>query len=461
VQSKISFLTLSCLGAAGLTLAAAHPAEADPFLPVPPASFLNYHVGSADQLAEEVSVDAVVRARLARHFHQAEPEVSRYIQDNLVLTHLRKPRQFRVACVSPSGREYFVTERLAAGTGVFSLRSTGKPILKQACGNPLVAMLPAVSAKKTAPPQLAAAPKIALAQSAVSQAMPSDVVFTKLPPLEAAKTGNIGPFVKVAGITQSLGHSGGGGFVPAILGVAGLGLFGAHHGSPGSAAALIAPRIPAGPTHPVLGSPIVPAGTVPALPSPTVSTSPKPVAPTPNTPITPVVPTPTTQTPLTPAMPVTQTPLTPAMPVTQTPLTPAMPVTQTPLTPAMPVTQTPITPTTPVTQTPVTPTTPGTQTPVTPTTPSTQTPITPVTLITPPSQTPPMETPPVFTPPTVMPPTTPPIWTPPVTPPPFIGPPPVPPVSQSAVPEPGPVVIFGLGSAALCLLRLRSHRRRA
>ncbi len=392
MQSKTSFPILPCLGALGLTLAAVYPANADPFLPVPPASFLNYHVASAEQLSQEVALDAIVRARLARHFHQAEPEVSRYIHDNLILTHLSKPGQFRVACVTPSGREYYLTQSLAAGTGVFSLRSTGKPILKQACGNPLVAVLPAVAPKKVAPPQLAATPKAVPIKPAVTAMMPSDVVFTDVPPLEAAKTGNIGPFVKVAGITQSLGRSGGGSFFPAVLGVAGLGLFTGHHGSSSPSPVPAVPVMPVVPTLPAPSSPTAPAGT---------------------------------------------TPTSPTVPVGTVPVTPA------PIVPA---------PTTPVTQTPTTPTVPVTPTPITPTTPPSQTP---------PSQTPPTDTPPVFTPPTITPPFSPPTFTPPVTTPPFIGPPPVTPPSQSAVPEPGPVVIFGLGGTALALLRLRARRRRA
>ncbi len=362
-------------------LTSMHPAQADPFLPVPPASFLNYHVGSADQLAQEVALDAVVRARLARHFHQTEPEVSRYIHDNLVLTHLSKPGQFRVACVTPSGREYFLTQHLAAGTGVFSLRSTGKPILKQACGNPLVALLPTVAPKKVAPPQLAAAPKSLPVKPAVTALMPSDVVFTAAPPLETAQTGAIGPYVRVAGITQSLGHSGGGGFFPAVLGVAGLGLFAGHHGSPSSTAAPVLPVVPVVPTGTTPTSPIVPTGTTPVTPSPVSPTSPTPVTSVPTTP-------------------------TPSVPVTPT---------------------TPVTPTVPVT---------------------------------PPNQTPPTDTTPVFTPPTDTTPFSPPTLSPPVTTPPFIGPPPTTPPSQSAVPEPGPVAIFGLGGMALGLLRLRAHRRR-
>ncbi len=323
MQSTTLFFTLSCLGTAGLTLAAVPPANADPFLPVPPASFLNYHVGSADQLVQEITLDEVVRARLARHFHQSEPKVSSYVRNNLVLTHLSKPGLYQVACVSPSGREYSVAEHLAAGTGVFALKSTGQPILKQACGNPLVAVLPVVAEKK--PPQLAPIVKTAPAQSTVSAAMPSDVVFTAMPPLEVAQTGAIGPFVKVAGITQALGH-GGGGLFPAVLGVAGLGLFGGHHGPPSSV---------------------------------------------------------------------------------------------------------------------ITPNTPPIQTP--------------------PVVTPPIETPPVIppvTPPVFTPPVTPPVFTPPVTPPVFIGSPPVPPPSQTAVPEPGPLVALGIGAGTLGLLGIRARRRR-
>ncbi len=133
MQSKLIKMLLSSLAAAAVGLGAGHSACADPFLPVPPASFLNYHVDTAGQLAEEVSVDPTVRARLSRYFHRPEPEVAAYIQNNLVLTHLKRAAPFRVACVSPSGRQYFITERLAAGTGVFALKSSGKPILKQAC----------------------------------------------------------------------------------------------------------------------------------------------------------------------------------------------------------------------------------------------------------------------------------------------------------------------------------------
>lgn len=366
-----------------------HPASADPFLPVPPASFLNYHVGSADQLAQEVALDAVVRVRLARHFHQTEPEVSRYIHDNLVLTHLTKPGQYRVACVTPSGREFYLTQHLAAGTGVFVLRGTGRPILKQACGNPMVAVLPAVAPKKVVSPQIAAAPKNAPVQPVVAAVLPSDVVFTNTPPLEATQAGGIGPFVKVAGITQSLGHSSGVGFFPAVLGAAGLGLFGGHHGSSGPTAAPTTPTLPAPPL------PVVPVG------------SPQPV----------------------PAAPTTPIGAPPSAPVPVTPVTPTVPV---PVTPTVPVTLPP--PTAPI---PVTPTTP----------------------IVPPGQAPPTDTPPVFAPPTDTPPFAPPPLTPPVTTPPFIGPPPVTPPSQAAVPEPAPVLIFGLGGIALCLLRLRARRR--
>ena len=105
MQPKILRYSLSCLGAVTLTACGTHQVFADPFLPVPPASFINYHVDTVAQLAHQVTFDAVVRGRLARHFHRSPADVTAYIHDNLVLMHLKQAGQYRVACVTPSGRE--------------------------------------------------------------------------------------------------------------------------------------------------------------------------------------------------------------------------------------------------------------------------------------------------------------------------------------------------------------------
>ena len=144
-----------------LALATGVPAAAAaPNLSVPPESFLNYHAANVNELSQEVTVDPQVRARLAKHFHLSEAQMTTYIRRNLVLRHLQKTGVYRVACVRRDGSEYWIESRLPAGTPVFASRATGQPILKLACGNPMVSALPQVLAltKPLAPPQLASTP---------------------------------------------------------------------------------------------------------------------------------------------------------------------------------------------------------------------------------------------------------------------------------------------------------------
>ena len=130
---------------------------------VPPASFLNYHVSTVRELSQEVTLDPAVRGRLARHFHITPSQMTTYIRRNLVLTRLHTAGSYRVACVRRNGEEYWVESHLPAGTPVFASRVTGNPVLKLACGNPMVSSLPpglqtAEDNGLTAPPQLAALP---------------------------------------------------------------------------------------------------------------------------------------------------------------------------------------------------------------------------------------------------------------------------------------------------------------
>ena len=141
-----------------LTLFAGFPATAALALPgavaVPPDSFIKQHVDNVPQLTQQVTLDPVVRRRLARHFHTSGPAVVSYIQKNLVLKRLTSAKTYQVWCITPGGREYTINSRLAAGTPVFMMRGTNRPVLKLACANPMVAVLPS-------PPEELAAPKIA------------------------------------------------------------------------------------------------------------------------------------------------------------------------------------------------------------------------------------------------------------------------------------------------------------
>jgi hypothetical protein len=130
---------------------------------VPPASFLNYHVATVQELSQEVTLDPAVRGRLARHFHITPSQMTTYIRRNLVLTRLHTSGSYRIACIRRNGREFWVESKLPAGTPVFASRITGNPVLKLACGNPMVSSLPpglqiAEDNGLSAPPQLASLP---------------------------------------------------------------------------------------------------------------------------------------------------------------------------------------------------------------------------------------------------------------------------------------------------------------
>ena len=225
--------TVVALAGLALGALAVRPASADPFLSVPPASFLNYHVASVGELSQEVALDPLVRARLARHFHRTEADMTAYIHDNLTLTTLPKAGTYRVACVTPSGREYSITARLAAGTPVFASTRTGRPILKLACGNPLVTALPPAPPKpkpvvkvKRAPAVLA--PMATLPPPEVPAPLadaPETYSFTAPTPLVVPAPAPIGALTQVGGVQQALVTKGGGfPFLPvaAVAGVAAL-----------------------------------------------------------------------------------------------------------------------------------------------------------------------------------------------------------------------------------------------
>ncbi len=224
--------TLFALAAMTLGVIASPRAAADPFLPVPPASFLNYHVSTAHGLSEEVAQDMVVRARLARHFHMTEAGVVAYVQQNLVEGRLSAAQagRYKIACITPSGREYFITEHLAVGTPVFLLAETGQPILRLACGNPLVSSLPPVAPKPRIKPAALVASRTAVPAPVVTPPALAPVSFNVAPALTAT-TLSAPTMVKIAGLTQVLSH-GSTNFVPVAIGGVALGLLSHHHHAP-------------------------------------------------------------------------------------------------------------------------------------------------------------------------------------------------------------------------------------
>ena len=228
---RYSVLAFVC-SVSGLPLAAG----AAPMQLVPADSFIAQHVGTVSELHQQITLDPVVRRRLARHFHTSAPAVTRYIQDNLVLTKLKKAGRYQVYCVGRNGQEYTINSRLAAGTPVFVMRSTGQPVLKLACGNPMVAALPPVSTK------------VAAYQSPVLAPAPAPVPAAPLPTLSSngpvvvalADTPGVVvmPTTKVAGFIGQLPVVHGGGFpfgyLAAIPVIAAVTSHGGGNGGPGT-----------------------------------------------------------------------------------------------------------------------------------------------------------------------------------------------------------------------------------
>ena len=191
----VSLFPLVSLFLAVPALAALPPESA---VSVPVGSFINYHVSTVSDLSQEVSLDPAVRRRLAHHFHVTEAQITTYVRRNLVLTRLRKAGYYHVACVGRDGREYWIHSRLAAGTPVFASRVTGHPILKLACGNPMVSTLPVVStlssieSAKPAPTQFASDLMPSLAHAALA---PGLMAGDTPPPSLVVASNDIAPVI--------------------------------------------------------------------------------------------------------------------------------------------------------------------------------------------------------------------------------------------------------------------------
>lgn len=260
----IRYAVLPILCSFAAVPALAHPGSSHTY--VPPNSFLNYHVASVRELSQEVTLDPAVRARLANHFHISEAQITQYVRRNLVLTHLQKPGRYRVACVGRDGHEFWIESRLPRGTAVFASRATGQPILRLACGNPMVSALPpslqtADDNGGTKPAQFAA-----LDAPAPTDALPMPGLMPggDLPaPVLVASTDVAPTTVEVAGSLQNLlpaaplsgaGHAFNA--LPAVLGALAAGAVGiasTRHGDSNSNAAP-PPAVPESSTAVSLGA---------------------------------------------------------------------------------------------------------------------------------------------------------------------------------------------------------------
>jgi len=114
-----------------------------------PDSFLPYRVYTVNDLAAQVESDAVVRQRLAKHFHVPEAELVSYLRSNLKVVEFSSSGWRPVYGVTRTGRIYRGRDYFHQGGKVFGL-ADGTPVIKYACGNPLITKLPPLAPRKVA-----------------------------------------------------------------------------------------------------------------------------------------------------------------------------------------------------------------------------------------------------------------------------------------------------------------------
>lgn len=115
----------------------------------PPGSFLPYRAATVRELAGQISGNAKIKARYARHFRTSGDEVVKRLGSGLKLVQLQHARRVQSWYVGKNGRTYKKTKLFPKGTLVFAT-SDGRPVLSWSCGNPLRASLPGRGASTSA-----------------------------------------------------------------------------------------------------------------------------------------------------------------------------------------------------------------------------------------------------------------------------------------------------------------------
>jgi hypothetical protein len=137
-------VTLSVILAAGFAMAGGVQASAATVKtqPVPPDSFLRFRVDTVQQMINQIKADPAVRHRYSQLFNVPSSKLVAYIQKNVVESYVPATKTYRVWCVAKNGKLFAINARFVAGTRVFALRN-GTPVMKWACGNPVISALPA------------------------------------------------------------------------------------------------------------------------------------------------------------------------------------------------------------------------------------------------------------------------------------------------------------------------------
>ena len=180
----------------GLALFAGSGVAAESIAVVPRNSYLIRPAASAQELANQIRTEPVVAQRYARHFKRSAWEFAEYVEKNLRLTRLERAQTFNVYYSPPDNRLMVVRRTLPKGTPVYVERSTGKPVLKANCGNPLTPAASIPTPQATLPIEMAgiATPTPLLTESiAPPQAPTLEIVEVAETPLEEVVAADVLP----------------------------------------------------------------------------------------------------------------------------------------------------------------------------------------------------------------------------------------------------------------------------
>lgn len=113
----------------------------------PPLSFLRNNSYSLQEVIAQIRGNRKLLLRFANHFHIAPEKVIPYFEQNLVESYVPQTKRYTVWMKRPDGSTYWVYQTFRKGERVLSLRN-GEPVLKWACGNPLMTKLPEIQKRK-------------------------------------------------------------------------------------------------------------------------------------------------------------------------------------------------------------------------------------------------------------------------------------------------------------------------
>jgi hypothetical protein len=102
-----------------------------------------------DDLVAQVEADSVARQRLAKHFHVSQAELVSYLRSNVKVISFSSSGWKPIYGVTDTGRIYRSRDYFHQGGKVFGV-ADGTPVMKYACGNPLITELPPVARRKIA-----------------------------------------------------------------------------------------------------------------------------------------------------------------------------------------------------------------------------------------------------------------------------------------------------------------------